>query len=77
VVVRALSALGIYVSSQSACSTRRGDTSRILQAIGLSERDARTGIRVSYDADLQEQQIDLFFEKLTDVLRDISRIQRA
>ncbi len=77
VVVRALSALGIYVSSQSACSTRRGGASRILQAIGLSERDARTGIRVSYDADLQEQQIDLFFEKLTDVLRDISRIQRA
>jgi cysteine sulfinate desulfinase/cysteine desulfurase-like protein len=43
-----------------------------LQAIGVSERDARSGIRVSYDANLQEQQIDVFFEKLADIIRDLS-----
>lgn len=68
VIVRALSAAGIYVSSQSACSSRSGAPSQVLLAMGRSEDEARSGIRISYGASLQEIEIKQTIACLREIL---------
>ncbi len=68
VVVRALSAKQIYVSSQSACSERRSAPSPFLLAMGKSESEARAGLRISYDHSLTEAGIVDFCRQLQQTL---------
>jgi cysteine desulfurase len=72
-VVRALSAEQIYVSSQSACAAKGGKASRVLLALGKSEAEARSGLRISYDDTLEESQIDHFTERLRSLLPSLPR----
>ena len=68
VLVRALSAKQIYVSSQSACSERRSAPSAFLLAMGKSESEARAGLRISYDHSLTEAGIVDFCRQLQQTL---------
>lgn len=43
-----LSAHGIYVSTGSACSTKKSTASHVLKAIGLTESEANSSIRFSF-----------------------------
>ena len=43
---------GIYISAGSACSTGENKPSRVLKAIGLTDYEARSTIRVSLDVDM-------------------------
>lgn len=47
VIVHALEAEGIYVSSKSACSSKKESPSRVLLSIGRNRKEAMSGIRIS------------------------------
>jgi cysteine desulfurase len=71
-----MSARGIYVSSQAACSSHSGAASRVLLALGKTEDEARSGIRISFDANLQFAEVDYFFEALAEVLHTMTPIKK-
>lgn len=48
VLLHALEERGVYVSSGSACHSRHSDSSHVLQALGLSERDIDSALRFSF-----------------------------
>nr|WP_159884087.1 cysteine desulfurase family protein [Paenibacillus puerhi] len=51
VLVHAFEQQGICVSARSACSSSAEKPSRVLLAMGYSDREARSGIRVSFSAE--------------------------
>lgn len=59
-----LSALGIYVSSGSACSSHKNTVSHVLTAFGLSNAEADATVRVSLDSSNTESEILQFCEAL-------------
>lgn len=66
---------GIYVSAGSACCSGEKTPSRVLKAIGLSDEDAFSTIRVSFGVETDFNQIDYFVEKLFEVLNGMKMIK--
>ncbi|PIE65995.1 MAG: cysteine desulfurase NifS [Deltaproteobacteria bacterium] len=70
VVVNALSERGLWVSSGSACHSRRSLRSRVLTAMGVDERDGV--IRLSFGRSLDDDRVDRAAELLRAVLAELS-----
>ncbi len=68
-----LSALGIYVSSGSACSSHKKTVSRPLTAFGLSSEIADGTIRVSLDADNTKEEIYTFCTTLKTAIEKLKK----
>ena len=64
-IIAMLAMRDIYLSAGSACSSGEDKPSRILKAMGLSDADARSTIRISIDVD---SDIDLFLTNLMEVI---------
>lgn len=62
---------GIYVSAGSACCSGEKTPSRILKAIGLSDKDAFSTIRVSINEKTTKEELDYFVEKLVECIKNI------
>jgi cysteine desulfurase len=71
VVVHALEQHGIYVSAGSACSSGDEKPSRVLLAMGLSEAEASSAIRVSLSPQLTEADMDRFIQALETVIKTL------
>lgn len=56
---------GVIVSAGSACSSGEEKPSRVLKAIGLSDEDAKSTIRISFNEFTTENDIDMLIESLT------------
>jgi len=72
VMVEALSQEGIYVSSVSACHSKKEAISYVVKALGKSDELAHNTIRISLDPSNTKEEIDTFievFEKLMRTLR--------
>jgi cysteine desulfurase len=54
----------IAVSSGSACSSASVESSHVLKAIGLSEKDARSSIRIGIGKNTTKEEIDYVIEKM-------------
>jgi len=63
-VVLALDAVGIAVSSASACAASHHDPSHVLLAMGLSEREASGSIRISMGWTTHANDVDRLLEEL-------------
>ena len=63
ILLRALSAEGIYVSAGSACSSKHADN-RVLSAFGLDDKTADSTLRVSLSAETTDEDIDAFCASL-------------
>ncbi len=72
VVVEALSERGIYVSSVAACSSKGEPLSHVLLSMGLDKGIAGNSMRVSFDRDTKEEDVDTFLNALTDILKELS-----
>lgn len=68
-----LSALGIYVSSGSACSSHKNTVSHVLTAFGLSNGDADATIRVSLDSANTEDEIAHFCDALEKGIKKLGK----
>lgn len=55
---------GVNISSGSACNTGSRDPSHVLKAIGLSDQDARSSIRLSFSDKNTTDEVDNFIEVL-------------
>ena len=66
---------GICVSAGSACSSGTKTPSRILKAIGLSDEDAFSTIRISVGEDTTIEECDVFVKTLRECLESLKMIE--
>ncbi len=71
VIVEALSNKQIYVSSLSACHSKSSKESHVLKAMGKTSTLAENSIRVSFSSYNTIQEIDIFIDELTKIIRSI------
>ncbi len=71
VVVEYLSNKGIYVSTKSACSSKKSSSSYVLEAMKKSKEDASNAIRVSLNYETKKEEIDVFLLELKNALKEI------
>lgn len=76
VLLHALEDKGICVSAGSACSTHHVQTSPVLKAIGLSEEDASSTVRMSLSEFTTEEEIDAVVAAFREVVPPLRRFQR-
>lgn len=62
---------GIVCSMGSACCAGKKTPSRILKAIGFSDRQAFSTIRVSFDYNMTREMVDVFVETLVECIRSL------
>jgi cysteine desulfurase len=60
----ALDEVGIVAAAGSACSASDEEPSHVLQAMGISERDARSSLRVTMGRQTTKADIDQFIKAL-------------
>ena len=77
VLVHSLAETGIYVSTGSACSSRRTGLSHVLVALGLSEDVAGGALRFSLSALTTEGDIDAAAEKVCAVVLELAELVRG
>ncbi len=68
VVFQALSEMGIYVSTKSACSSRTAGYSYVLKSAGYDERIASNALRLSFCGNEDAEQGKIFIESLKEIL---------
>lgn len=73
-IIHALYEVGIVISTQSACSSKQNDISRVLQAYGLSDEMAKSGLRISLSYLSTKQEIEQFIKILPQVLTELKQI---
>lgn len=71
VVVEALSNKGIYVSSVSACNSKREPMSFVVDALGKDSVASHNTIRLSFGEDNLEEDAEIFTRELKQVLESI------
>lgn len=64
VLVHMMEKHGVYVSTQSACSSKSLQPSRVLLAMGLDEARASGSIRISFGDEHEDRDIDVLAERL-------------
>ncbi|NSL51307.1 cysteine desulfurase family protein [Calidifontibacillus erzurumensis] len=74
VLIQDLSKHHIYVSSQSACSSKLSKPSRVLMACGLGEERAKSAIRVSFSYDNTIEEVDQFLDILTNSISNLQKV---
>ncbi len=75
VLVRALSAEGIYLSAGSACSSKKLKTSTALTAFGLAPEAADSTVRISLSHHNTEEEIARFRDALTSAMARLAKIR--
>ncbi len=71
VIVEALSNEGIYLSSVSACHSKKESFSNVIYLTKKDERLARNTLRVSFDETNTEEEIIYFFQKLDEIMEKL------
>lgn len=71
VVVEALSKKEIYVSTKSACSSKKSSLSYVLKEIGLDDKSASNAIRVSFSDKSTLKEVNIFLKELAEILKRI------
>lgn len=71
VVVEALSNLGIYVSSVSACHSKYEAPSYVVKAITSDDNLAKNTLRVSFSESNTIEEVDIFVKELKNILENI------
>jgi len=71
VIVEDLSNKGIYVSSVSACNSKKEASSYVVKAIGKSDKLAHNTIRVSFSKDNSLEEVETFVNELKKSLESI------
>ena len=70
VMMNALNAKGIMVSSKSTCGSRENEPSRVLKSIGVDDNYA---IRISFDKTNTKEEVDIFIDCLKEIVNKYAR----
>ncbi|MEK6945444.1 MAG: cysteine desulfurase family protein [Nanoarchaeota archaeon] len=65
---------GIYVSTGSACSSHSGESSHVLKAIGLNQKQLAGSIRISISKYTTKEDVDYFLEKLNRIVEKLRKV---
>lgn len=71
VVAESLSNKEIYVSTKSACSSKKEMSSYVLEAYGKNDKIAQNSIRISFDRENTLSEVDEFLKVLKQILIEI------
>ena len=72
VVVPAFENHGIYISTTSACSSKKGDSSSTLYAMDVPTEWATGAVRVSFSNDNTKEEVEQFIEVLHQLMKQFS-----
>ena len=73
-LVVALGEAGLCVSSGAACTKGSEEPSHVLKAIGMSDEEARSTIRVSFSDDNTEEEAAAAAEILVDTIKKLKSV---
>ncbi|MBM7584970.1 cysteine desulfurase [Bacillus pakistanensis] len=76
VIVHALEEMDIYVSTTSACSSKKNIPSRTLLAMGRTEEMANSSIRVSLAFENTMEEAIIFIQSLKKVISNLDKVMR-
>lgn len=76
-LVLMLSSLGVMVSAGSACTANNNKPSHVLKAMGLTDEEARSSIRVSTSYDTTEEDIETAARHIVACVRELRSIVGA
>ncbi|WP_096202668.1 cysteine desulfurase family protein [Bacillus sp. FJAT-45350] len=76
VIIQALAEKDIFVSTKSACSSKLAEPSRVLMEMGLGEKRALSGIRVSFSFENEEKEIKEFINELEKIVPEFLKVMR-
>ncbi len=68
---------GICCSSGSACKARSGKPSHVLQAMGLSEDQARESFRFSLSVGTTDAEVDVAVDRIAEVIKKVRAVRDA
>jgi len=74
VMIHALFAEGIVISTQSACSSKQSDKSRVLTACGFSDERAISGLRISLTYGISIQDIETCVAVLKSTIKNLKAV---
>nr|WP_263313001.1 cysteine desulfurase family protein [Mammaliicoccus sp. Marseille-Q6498] len=74
VLVNAFSKYEIYLSTTSACSSKKSSHNETLKAMGFSKSRIEGSIRISISADLTDEQIELFKTAFDKVYKEVKEL---
>ncbi|MEI3612249.1 cysteine desulfurase family protein [Pseudogracilibacillus sp. SO30301A] len=74
VVIHALYEKGIIISTQSACSSKQFDKSRVLSACRVSDELASSGLRISLSYETTKNDIDTFVDVFNEAITHLKDI---
>ncbi|WP_241154296.1 cysteine desulfurase family protein [Staphylospora marina] len=77
VIVHALEREGVYVSSKSACSSKKETPSRILKAMGRTDEEALGGIRISMGLETSEDDLTRAADALIRVIPPLTQVMKV
>jgi cysteine desulfurase len=73
-LVISLDLRGFAISSGSACSSGAVEPSHVLRAIGLSDRQARSSVRISLGASNTVEEVDALADAIAESVAHLRRI---
>lgn len=76
ILVHAMEQYGIYLSTGSACSSRKSHSSHVLKAIGCEDEELEGAIRFSFSAFNTVDEVDYCVEKLKGEVKELRSIIR-
>lgn len=74
VLLHTLEQEGIYVSTGSACSSKKKAFSHVLKEMSLTEDEMEGAIRFSFSPQNTEEQIDYTIDKLCNTVKDLRKV---
>ena len=75
-LVHTLAEFGIYVSTNSACSSKKKTVSQTLLAMGKNEQVAGSSIRISLDYEHSNEEIDKALKEIKKAIQMLSEVNR-
>lgn len=73
VMTHALEDKGIYISTKSACSTKKVSMARTLQAMGVDEEVGNSALRISFSHLTTTKDIEYFIDSMNEILKTIKK----
>ncbi len=74
VIVHALEKEHFFISSKSACASGEVEPSRVLLSMGMDPDRAASGIRISFSADQQVEEVDQLATVLNRVIEELAKL---